>query len=75
MWAIDLLLVDFSLLNSCGDDRTPDAQKPGFLTRFKAATRYFRQKPGTFECLRLIPEFVKLGIFMDSTIIFVPPAT
>ncbi|MEG4574753.1 hypothetical protein QUA56_18975 [Microcoleus sp. N3A4] len=41
MWAIDLLLVDFSLLNSCSGDRTPDAQKPGFLTRFDGCNQIF----------------------------------
>jgi hypothetical protein len=56
-------------------ERADDAQKPGFLTLSRAATKYFRKKPGTLECLCLISEIVKLGIFMGFTIIFMPKST
>ncbi|MEG4055483.1 MULTISPECIES: hypothetical protein [unclassified Microcoleus] len=43
-WTIDLLLVDFSLLNSSTRDRPRDAQKPRCLTLFKGCQEIFSQK-------------------------------
>ncbi|MEG4272413.1 MULTISPECIES: hypothetical protein [unclassified Microcoleus] len=53
----------------------PTLRNRVFSLYSKAATKYFRKKPGTLECLRLIPEFVKFSIYIDFTIILMYQST
>ncbi|MEG4326182.1 MULTISPECIES: hypothetical protein [unclassified Microcoleus] len=72
----DRPFADRFFLAQLKQSRSPfDAQKPSFLTLFKGCNEIFRKKPGTLECLCLIPEFVKLSIYMDFTIILMYKST